>query len=114
MIIATFMMELPPNKCDAALKILKSTAVQSRIRSGCLNCNIYGDIEENGLFMYRETWRSWEEMDQHLRSEVYRNLLIVLEMALKEPEIRFDIISNTTGIETIERARGYSNRLNPT
>jgi hypothetical protein len=27
-------------------------------------------------------------------------------MALKQPEIRFDTVSSTTGIETIERARG--------
>ena len=48
-----------------------------------------------------------EDLDLHLRSEEYRNLLLVLEMALKQPEIRFDTISNTTGIETIEKARGH-------
>ncbi len=44
-------------------------------------------------------------MNLHLRSDEYRNLLLVLEMALKEPEIRFDTISSSTGIETIEKAR---------
>jgi hypothetical protein len=44
-------------------------------------------------------------MDLHIRSDEYRNLLLVLEMALKQPEIRFDTISSSTGIETIEKIR---------
>ena len=57
--------------------------------------------------MLEEVWRTEEGLDLHLRSEEYRNLLLVLEMALKQPEIRFDTISSTTGIETIEKARGH-------
>jgi len=47
-------------------------------------------------------------MDLHIRSDEYRNLLMVLEMALEQPEIRFDIISSSTGIETIEKARKHA------
>jgi hypothetical protein len=43
----------------------------------------------------------------HLRSDEYRNLLLILEMALEQPEIRFDTISGSTGIETIEKARDF-------
>ena len=57
--------------------------------------------------MLEEVWRTGEGLDLHLRSEEYRNLLLVLEMALKQPEIRFDTISSSTGIETIEKARGH-------
>jgi hypothetical protein len=35
-------------------------------------------------------------------------MLLVLELALKRPEIRFNIISNSTGIETIEKARNQA------
>jgi hypothetical protein len=30
---------------------------------------------------------------------------MVLEMALKHPEVRFNTVSTSTGIETIEKAR---------
>jgi hypothetical protein len=55
--------------------------------------------------MLEEVWRSEEDLVLHLRSDEYRSLLLVLEMALKQPEIRFDTISISTGIETIEKAR---------
>ena len=44
-------------------------------------------------------------MERHLQSADYRQLLLVLEMATKQPEIRFDTILSSMGIETIEKAR---------
>jgi len=74
---------------------------------GCLSCHIYGDLQEKNVFMLKEVWRSEEDLGLHLRSDEYRNLLLVLEMALEPPEIRFDTISSSTGIETIEKARNH-------
>jgi hypothetical protein len=31
-----------------------------------------------------------------------------MEMAIEQPEIRFDTIAHSTGIETIEKARKYT------
>jgi quinol monooxygenase YgiN len=107
MIQATIRMTIPLQKRDEALKILRSMAERWRDEPGCLSCNIYGDLQEKDVLMLKEVWRSKEGLDLHLRSEEYRNLLLVLEMALKRPEIRFDTISGTTGIETIERARSH-------
>ena len=43
------------------------------------------------------------DLYQCIRSEKYRNL--ILKLASKPPEIRFDTIAHSTGIETIEKAR---------
>ena len=107
MIIATIRMMIPPQKRGEALRILRSVAELCRDDPGCLSCNIYRDLNDNRVLVLEEVWRTGEGLDLHLRSEEYRNLLLVLEMALKQPEIRFDTISSTTGIETIEKARGH-------
>ena len=90
------------------MKILRSMAEQCRDDPGCLSCHIYEDLQEKNVLMLEEVWRSEEDLDLHLRSDEYRNLLLVLEMALKQPEIRFDTISSSTGIETIEKARSHT------
>jgi quinol monooxygenase YgiN len=108
MIQATIRMMVPPNKRDEALKILRSMAERWRDEHGCLSCNIYGDLQEKDVLMLTEVWRSEEDLDCHLRSDEYRTLLLVMEMALKQPEIRFNTLSNSTGIETIEKARGQA------
>jgi quinol monooxygenase YgiN len=105
LIQATIRMALSPQKSGEALRIFKAIAEQCLDEPGCLSCHIYGDLQEKNVFMLKEVWRSEEDLDLHLRSEEFRNLLLILEMALEPPEIRFDTISGSTGIETIEKAR---------
>ena len=107
MIQATVTMAIPPRKSGEALQIFKRFTEQCRDEPGCLSCHIYEDLQEKNVFMLKEVWRSEGDLDRHLRSEEYRNVLLILEMALKQPEIRFDTISNSTGIETIEKARHH-------
>jgi quinol monooxygenase YgiN len=105
MILSTLRMTIPPKKRGDALRILRSVAELCRVHSSCLGCHIYEDVQEDNVLMFEEMWRSEEDLAQHLRSEKYRNVLKVLEMALNQPEIRFDTISSSAGIETIEKAR---------
>jgi hypothetical protein len=57
-----------------------------------------------------QLWSNEEDLERYLRSDEYRQVLLVLEMAMKQPEIRFDTISSSTGIETIEKARQDNGR----
>jgi quinol monooxygenase YgiN len=105
MILATVRMAIPPQKRDEALKILRLTAEQCRIRPSCLSCHIYEDVQEQDVLMFEQKWRNREDLEGHLRSDDYHKVLLVMEMALRQPEIRFDSISGSTGIETVEKAR---------
>jgi quinol monooxygenase YgiN len=105
MIQSTIRMTIPLQKRDDALKILRSIAEKCSFDPGCISSRIYGDLQENTVLMFEEVWRTKEDLEVHIRSDEYLNLLLVLEMALKQPEIRFDTISSSTGIETIEKAR---------
>ena len=105
MIISTVRMKIPPQKRGEALKILRQMAEQCRDDLGCLSCHIYEDLQEKNVLKLEGVWRTDEKLDLHIRSGEYRNLLLVMEMALKQPEIRFDTIAHSTGIETIEKAR---------
>ena len=55
--------------------------------------------------MFEEVWQSEVDANRHLRSHQYRELLLVMELAVAAPEVRFDTVSHSTGIETIEGAR---------
>jgi quinol monooxygenase YgiN len=110
MILATVRLAIPPQKRDEALKILKSAAAQCRVWPSCLSCRIYADVQEDNVLMFEQSWRSREDLEQHLRSDEYYRVLLVMEMALKHPDIRFDVISGSTGIETVEKARSFTGR----
>jgi quinol monooxygenase YgiN len=110
MVLATVRLMIPPQKRDEALKILKSAAVQCGVTPSCLSCHIYTDVQEDNVLMFEERWRSQEDLERHLRSAEYYKVLLVMEMALKQPEIKFDTISGSSGIETVEKARNLTGR----
>jgi len=107
MIHATIRMTLPAKKAKEAEEILRSMAERTRVQPGCISCRIYHDTQEKHVIMIEEVWKSQEELERHLRSAEYRNVLLVVEMAHKEPEIRFSAFSHSIGIETIEMARSH-------
>ena len=110
MVLATVRLMIPPQKHDEALKILKSAAAQCGLTPSCLSSRIYQDAQEHNVLMFEERWRSREDLERHLRSDEYYKVLLVIEMALKRPEIRFETISESTGIETVEKARDSTGR----
>ena len=71
----------------------------------CINTHLYRGGDDVRAVMVEERWVSDEHVMEHLRSEAYRRILLVMEMAEEPPEIFFDVISNSTGIEKIETAR---------
>ncbi len=103
---ATIRMVIPPKKRGEVLQILSSMAERCRFEQGCLSCRVYQDVELEPVLMVEQQWENGEDLDRHLRSEGFRKLLLVVEMSLERPEIRFDEISRSTGVETIEKAIG--------
>jgi quinol monooxygenase YgiN len=107
MILATLRMAIPLSKRGEALKILKSMVARNQAQPDCVFSRICEDVLEDNVLQFEEMWRSEEELERHLRSEKYREVLLVMEMALKHPEVRFNTVSTSTGMETIEKARSH-------
>ena len=105
MVRSTIRMVIPLNKQSEALEILTSMTEQVQFEGGCISCRLYRGMEDGREIMVEEVWESDEDVHRHLRSDGYRRLLLVMEMAEVPPEIRFDTISQSSGVETIERAR---------
>ena len=112
MILATLRMAIPAQKRGEALKILKSMVARNRVQPDCEFCRVCEDVLEDNVLQFEEMWRSEEEFERYLRSDNYHKVLLVLEMALKQPDIRFDTISSSTGIETIGKARNHASGIN--
>ena len=105
MIHATIRITLPSRKAGEAVEILSSVAERTKVQPGCISCRVYHDTQEKHVVMLEEVWAGQEELERHLRSSEYRNVLLVLEMALAVPEIRFIAFSHSSGVEAIEDAR---------
>jgi len=112
MVRTTIRMLIPLEKQSEALEILGSTIEQTQFEPGCVSCRIYRGVEDVRAVMLEELWMNDEDVQHHLRSDKYRKILLVIEMASEPPEIRFDTIAQTSGVETIEQARSKSAERN--
>ncbi len=108
MIRATIRMLIPAGKQKEALEILNSMVEEIQFETGCISCRIYRGVKDNRAIMVEELWECEEDVRRHLRSKKYGKILMVIEMASEFPEIRFDIISGSSGVETIEQARSIA------
>jgi quinol monooxygenase YgiN len=110
MIQATIRMLIPSKRRGEVMEILGSIAGRCRFEPGCMGCRVYQDAEEKQVIMLEELWRDEESLKHHLRSDEYRRVLLVVEMAQEYPEIRFNTISYSAGLEAIEKARNLTGR----
>ncbi len=71
------------------------------MRGGCLACRAYQDIEEPEVLTLIQEWASSDDLERYLRSEDFRKLVTVMELASERPEIWFDTIETREGLERL-------------
>jgi len=108
MVRSIIRMLIPLEKQSEALEILGSMIEQTQFEPGCLSCRLYRGVEDTLAIMLEELWLSEEDVQRHLRSDKYYKVLLVVEMATEPPEIRFDTIALSMGVERIEQARTHT------
>jgi len=105
---ATIRALIPQKKRNEALIILRSMIEQTKLEPGCISCRLYRDVQDERALMLEEIWTGEKDLERHLRSNKFLAVLLVVEMATEFPEVRFDVILHSTGIDTIEKARSHA------
>jgi quinol monooxygenase YgiN len=105
MVHSVIRMVMSPKKRIESQRILMSLVEKTRVEQGCISCYLYQCIEDEQVIMIEGLWQSQEDLNRHLCADDYLKVLLVLEMAIVKPEIKFYCISSSTGFETIEKAR---------
>jgi quinol monooxygenase YgiN len=105
MIVGTVRILPSPKRRDEVLEVLRSIQGPVLAQQGCAGCHIYEEQGPEPAVVLVEMWESQELLETHLRSEAYRRILGAIELSGAPPEVRFDHVSETEGMELIERAR---------
>ena len=101
-------MLIPLNKQSEAIEILEAAHARIQSNPNCICTHLYREVDDARAIMIEERWASDEDLTQNLRSEVYQKILLVIEMSEEPPEIIFDVISKSAGIEKIVEAKALA------
>ena len=108
MIIFTLRLLAPHEKRENILKTVRSLLGPTQVEPGCISCRFYQEVDNSNALVLAEEWASKADLDRYIRSEEYRKILALIDISTEAPEITFNTISSTAGMEAIRAARGLS------
>jgi quinol monooxygenase YgiN len=91
---------------EQAMHVVLPMLGPTRAESGCIACDLYQGAEDNMRLILMERWESLADLQRHIRSDHYRHVLAWIEMSVEPPEISFDTVTDSGGLEIIEAVRG--------
>jgi quinol monooxygenase YgiN len=105
MIVGTLRILPLPNRRIEVLEILRSVQGLVLAQPGCVACDVYNEQGPEHAVVLVERFDSDEALHAHLRSGMYRRILGALELSRGRPDIRFEHVVTSEGLELIERCR---------
>ncbi|HEY6011553.1 MAG TPA: antibiotic biosynthesis monooxygenase family protein [Nitrospirota bacterium] len=105
MIETCIKMKVPAEKRKEVLQTVKAILGPIRRERGCIRCNCYVDVEDESELFIEEEWETREDLERHLRSDHFSVLNGAMRLLSMEPDIRFNTIVSTAGLEAIIAAR---------
>ncbi len=106
LITATLRLTTTQKTRQEIVGLLRSLIEPTRVESGCISCGLYADLQDPDSIVWVEEWGSQDALERHLRSAQYRKILAALEMCEERPDVRFNTVAKTSGMQLIEKARG--------
>jgi quinol monooxygenase YgiN len=94
-----------PERRAQVLEVLRSLQGPSLAQPGCTAFQLYEEHAAEGAVVLVERWESETSLETHIRSEAYRRILGAIELSGGPPEVRFDHVTVSEGMELIERLR---------
>lgn len=90
------------------LEAFRFLMVSTRLEHGCLGCSAW--IDGDLMVRYVEEWATEADMRRRVRSSAFVSLLAIMESAQAPPEVQFDFVTTTRGLDYVAEVR--MNKLN--
>jgi len=96
---------VPPERHHDIVTMLRSLVGPVSVSRGCLKCRLFQNVLDENMVSWEEEWRTRDDLHRHIRSRLYRQILVALDLASEKPEVRFEHDSDGLGMELIASIR---------
>jgi len=87
MFISSIRMKGRSDKRKEIIQTLNGISDQVKLKKGCLNAKNYQDIDDEDVFYLVEEWKSQQDMDEYMNSQLFAALLGIQTILVEKPEI---------------------------
>jgi quinol monooxygenase YgiN len=106
LITSTIRITASENPNGEIVRVLRSLIEPTRVETGCIGCGLYKDLHDQSVIIWVEEWNTQDDLERHLRSPQYKKILAAFDMSNSQPDMRFDTVVETKGMQLIAEARG--------
>lgn len=106
LITSTVRMVFSVSSREEALRVLRGLVGPVRSHPGCLATRLMQDVDDERVLTWVDQWRRREDHERHVRSDAFRRLLAVMDLAAEPPTFEVDDVSRRRGFEVVEELFG--------
>ncbi len=107
MLLGTLRMKAEPAKREELLRIMRATIGPTRVMRGCISCLLSRAVDDDNLIAVHTRWGSRDDLNAYLRTREFKGLLVAMDLLQEPPEVTFDNVSHSEGLEMVEKARRH-------
>ena len=105
MIIELMNISVSQKKRQELGKALASLIGPIQVEPGCVSCHLMQSLPTQDGLQIEARWESHEYLIRHLQSDIYKKLLLLMELSAAPPVLEFLTVVELRGLELVESAR---------
>ena len=105
MIIEQMSIAVPQGKRQQLGSALASFVGPTQVQPGCLSCRLCQGWTDPDELRFESRWSNEDDLIRHLKSDSYKQLLLLMELSTVPPQIEFFAVIKAQGLDLVETAR---------
>jgi quinol monooxygenase YgiN len=102
-VLIVFSMQIvaPDEKRAAILRTLGSLLGPTRAAAGCMQAQLYADLDKHKTLLLVEEWESREQFEHNLDTAKINAIVAAIELSSEAPVVRVDSVEREEGVDTL-------------
>ena len=105
MMIVILRLSVPPHTTSHVIDLFESYRGPVSVQPGCRSTHLYTHFAKLGDFVLIEEWNSPEALHSHVRSDDFRKVLALMDLAATAPDLSFLTVSSARGFDLVAELR---------
>lgn len=105
MLIVILRLSVPLHRAPQVVDLFESYRGPVSVQPDCRSVQLYTHFAKPGDFVLTEEWISPEALYSHVRSDDFRKVLALMDLAASAPDLSFLTVSSAKGFDLVAELR---------
>lgn len=101
LIVFSMQIVAPDEQRAAILRTLGSLLGPTRAAAGCMQAQLYADLDKRKTLFLVEEWESREQFERNLDAAKLNTIVAAIELSSEAPVVRLDSVVREEGVDTL-------------